>query len=121
MKRYLLIIAGSICLVLGAIGAFIPIFPTTPFVLLAAFCFMKGSPALYHRILKIPWLGGFIRQYTESDTLSMRARIEAIAILWIGLVISMVVVGNQTMIWVLILIGIAVTIHLLTIKRKVRS
>ena len=120
MKRVLLVVVGSICLTLGIIGAFFPIMPTTPFVMLAAFCFLKSSPELYERVKTIPWLGGFIAQYMETDSMTTRARLEAIAILWVGLIISALLIRSQTMYVVFALIGIAVTIHLWTIRRKPR-
>jgi len=121
MKRMLLIIVGFICLALGIIGAFFPVMPTTPFVLLAAFCFLKSSPELYERVKTIPWLGDFIAQYMETDSMTTRARLEAIAILWVGLILSALLIRNQTMYVIFALIGIAVTIHLWTIRRTPRT
>lgn len=56
MKRILLLTAGSICLLLGGIGVFLPLLPTTPFVLLAAICFSYSNDKAYQWLLKKPYL-----------------------------------------------------------------
>jgi uncharacterized membrane protein YbaN (DUF454 family) len=121
MRKTLLLTLGFICLALGVIGAFLPVMPTTPFVLLAAFLFTKSSPGMYERIKRIPWLGKFIVQYTEAEVISTAARLEAIAILWVGLAISSVVANTAWVTGMLLAIGVAVTIHLLMIRRTPRQ
>ncbi|WP_297450028.1 YbaN family protein [uncultured Alistipes sp.] len=57
MKNHLLKIAGGLCVVLGFIGPFVPLLPTTPFLLPAAYCFSKSDPALRRRLIRKPSVG----------------------------------------------------------------
>ncbi len=52
MKNHLLKIAGGLCVALGFIGAFVPLLPTMPFLLPAAYCFSKSDPALRRRLFE---------------------------------------------------------------------
>ena len=66
LKKYLWILGGTVCVALGILGIFLPILPTTPFLLLAAYCYTRGSARLYNRLLNRSWLGGYIRNYREG-------------------------------------------------------
>ncbi|MCL2818231.1 MAG: YbaN family protein [Actinomycetia bacterium] len=116
MRKYLFIAAGFIFLLIGVIGAFLPVLPTTPFVLLAGLCFAKSSPALYERLKRMPKIGEFIRHYSDKTHVSTKTRVQTIIFLWAGLLISMWFIKNTIINVILALIGIAVTIHLVTIK-----
>jgi len=63
MHKHLLVIGGSISLGLGILGIFFPVLPTTPFLLLAAFCYGRGSTRFYHWLVDRSWVGGYIRDY----------------------------------------------------------
>ena len=66
LKKNLLIAAGTLCVVLGVIGMFIPVLPTTPFLLLAAVCYGRSSKRFYHWLLTNRWFGEYIRNYREG-------------------------------------------------------
>ena len=70
MKKYLLIIVGCISLGLGVIGMFLPVLPTTPFLLLSAGCFLRSSKSLYDWLLNHKHLGGYIRDFIEHKAIS---------------------------------------------------
>ncbi len=76
--RRVLIVLGSIFVALGAIGVFLPVMPTTPFLLLAAACYARASPAFYNRLLNSPGFGPLIREYRESGSIPVRAKILAV-------------------------------------------
>lgn len=73
-KNWLLITAGWISLILGIIGAFLPILPTTPLVILAAFLFSKGSTRLHGWLLAQPYLGAMIVDWERNGVIRPRAK-----------------------------------------------
>ncbi|MDH5230694.1 MAG: YbaN family protein [Gammaproteobacteria bacterium] len=76
--RLLLIIVGSIAVVLGFIGIFVPGLPTVPFLLLAAACYARSSQRFYHWLLNNRPLGPIICQWRENQTISRRNKTWAI-------------------------------------------
>ncbi len=66
----LLIIAGFVSIILGIVGIVVPLLPTTPFILLAGFCFARSSPRWHRWLLAHPFLGSYIKAYTEKRGLS---------------------------------------------------
>ncbi|MBK24951.1 MAG: hypothetical protein CME70_13210 [Halobacteriovorax sp.] len=61
--KALWIFLGILCLIAGFIGVFLPLLPTTPFALLAAFCFSKGSDTLYEWLLSSKLFGPLIKDW----------------------------------------------------------
>lgn len=88
--RGLLIAAGSIALVLGAIGVFTPLLPTTPFVLLAAACFARASPRLHQRLLANRTFGPMIYEWEKHRSIPFRTKITAIALMSTTLAASII-------------------------------
>ncbi len=72
-------LAGFLSLGLGFIGLFLPLLPTVPFMLLAAFCFARGSPTWEARILADPRFGPHIRAWREHGSISRRGKLAAVA------------------------------------------
>ena len=102
--RIFYIILGSIAVLLGAIGVFVPGLPTTPFVLLASWCFYKSSPRLQAWLLQ-SFLGKYIRDYKEKGGLTMRKRLYIIALMATMVSISILFfIPNRT---IDIIVGIA--------------
>jgi len=73
-KQWLWLAAGSISLALGIIGVVLPIMPTVPFVLLAAYCFANGSKHWERWLLKQPHLGPMVRDWRENRALPLRIK-----------------------------------------------
>jgi|GEM_PF-512699 len=117
MRKIIYMILGFFFLILGAIGVLLPVLPTTPFVLLAGFFFVKSSPALYERLKHIPWVGEFISYYSEKTYVSRRTRIQTVIFLWVGLFFSMYVVGNTLVSVILVVIGVVVTAHIFLLPK----
>jgi len=88
--RGLLIAAGSIALVLGAIGIFTPLLPTTPFVLLAAACFARASPRLHQRLLANRTFGPMIYEWEKHRSIPFRTKITAIVLMSTTLAASII-------------------------------
>ena len=68
---------GALSLALGALGLFLPVLPTTPFVLLAAFFFSKGSPRLHAALLADPLFGPIVRDWEERGAVRPGAKVTA--------------------------------------------
>lgn len=115
-KRILLITIGCIFVVLGGIGIVLPVLPTTPFVLVASACFAASSPELYDKLVSSKYFGEFIRNYREKSGISNKTRISALVFLWITLILSAIFSGKLLVRAILLIVGICVSIHLLTIK-----
>ena len=77
MKRAAWIMFGLMALALGALGAFLPLLPTVPFVILAAFCFARGSPALERRLVEHRTFGPHIAAWRERGAISRRGKTAA--------------------------------------------
>jgi uncharacterized protein len=77
MKRQLYLAAGGTAAALGVIGIFLPIMPTVPFLILAAFCFARSSPALEAKIMNHPIYGPPIRHWRENGAISRRGKLAA--------------------------------------------
>ena len=117
LSRWLLIIAGTFFLGLGIIGIFLPLLPTTPFLLLAAACYARSSKRFYNWLLKNRWFGNYIKNYREGKGVSLEVKILSISFLWIAIGYSAIFVLRILLgRIILILIAIGVTIHILSIK-----
>ncbi len=84
----LLIVIGSISVVLGVVGIFLPLLPTTPFLLLSAACFVRSSPKFYQWLIKHPKLGGYILHYLNGEGIPKRAKWLTIAMIWSTISVS---------------------------------
>jgi uncharacterized membrane protein YbaN (DUF454 family) len=113
MKRYLLLTGGSVSLGLGVVGIFLPILPTTPLLLLAAYCFMRSSKKLHSWLINHPVLGLYIREYLEHRAISRPTKIWGITVLWLSLGVSIYLVPVQLLKPLLTIVGILVSIHIL--------
>ena len=117
MKKIIYIVLGSLLVVLGTIGIFVPLLPTTIFLILASYFFMKGSPKLNDKLLSNKYLGKYIKDYKENKGLSRKSKISSITFLWLSIFISMYFVRDNAIILVLLLlIAIGVTIHIVSLK-----
>ena len=118
IKNIVLIITGYLFLTLGAVGIFIPVLPTTPFILAAAFCFSAASPKIYSRIKNNSFFGPYIENYKNKQGVKMPLKISSVVFVWIGLIISMAVIQTVWVYILLSIIGVAVTVHILMIRTK---
>ncbi|MCK5625774.1 YbaN family protein [Candidatus Bathyarchaeota archaeon] len=86
--RALWFMAGTISLVLGAIGIVLPILPTTPFLLASAACYYKSSSRMHNWLLNNKWFGEYIRNYQEGKGIPLKTKITALTVLWVTIGVS---------------------------------
>jgi uncharacterized membrane protein YbaN (DUF454 family) len=117
MKRRGFVIAGTISLLLGIIGIIIPVLPTTPFLLLAAICYMKGSKRLYNALLNNRFFGTYIRNYLEGKGMPRRMKIWTLALLWLAIFCTAFCVTDSPIVRIILaVVLVAVTVHIFMIK-----
>lgn len=106
-----------VCVFLGVLGVFLPLLPTTPFLLLAAYLFSRSSERFYNWLMNHRIVGNYIRNYREKKGISLKVKISSLSLLWVTILYSaFFVVG---LLWVkilLLLIAAAVSIHILSFK-----
>lgn len=105
MVRPLYLATGITSVGLGIVGAFLPIIPTVPFLLLAAFCFARSNPAWEQRLLDHPQYGPSLRDWRTRRAISRRAKIAAVVAMSAGVGFTWLTVG-----WPWVSISIAVLV-----------
>ena len=121
--RVFLIIVGSLSLVLGIVGIFVPMLPTTPFLLLSAAAWVKASPKLYKWLMNHKLFGEYIRNYREHRAIPLRAKIISVSLLWLTIGYCIFAVVDEWW-WaqvLLAIVAIAVSWHILSFKTLKKS
>ncbi len=116
-QRLLFIAAGTVSLGLGVLGIPLPLLPTTPFLLLSAYCYARSSRRFYYWLINHRVLGKHIKNYWEHRGITMRVKTGAISFLWISMTLTAIFAMQSN--WMrLVLLGVAigVTIHIAAIK-----
>lgn len=116
MKIILLTVSGFIFLGLGAIGLLLPLWPTTPFVLVSATCF-SSTPKIKSRIMKVPFFREHIENYKHRTGLSKKTVCISMFWLWGMLLLSMIAVRSELVSLLLLIVGAMVTFHILWMSK----
>jgi len=115
--KWLLVVLGTLCVVLAVLGVFLPVLPTAPLLLLAAMCYGHSSGKFYHWLITNRWFGDSIRNYREGRGISRKQKVLTLSLLWLTIGTTAVFfVSRGWLRWVLVVIAVGVTIHLLRIK-----
>lgn len=113
--RVLLISLSALFLLVGFIGLFLPLLPTTPFVLLAAACYARSSVPFYNWLMNHRWFGRALRQWVEHRSISKKSKVLALTLLWATMLPTLVWVVPLMAVKILLAgIGLAVSLFLLT-------
>ena len=117
LKKGILIVLGSVALGVGILGIFLPLLPTTVFLLMAAACYARSSERLYQWLLNHKWFGVYIRNWREYRAVSRRHKIYTISLLWITLILSALLATDRLLVRLILLgIGIGVSTFILRLK-----
>ena len=117
MRRVALAAVGWLCVVLGLIGLLLPLVPTTPFLLLAAACFLRSSPAMHARLLAHPRFGPYLEQWRRDHSVPPAAKRRAYLLVVMGFAVSMALVQG----WLLRLILVLFNLGLLFFLSRLRT
>ena len=112
--KYILAFLGSLSLALGILGIFLPVLPTTPFLLLAAALYVRSSERLYNWLMQHRHLGPYIKNFRENKAIPLRVKIVSVSLVWVTLLYCAVFVAKEWwMSLVFVTIATAVSIHIL--------
>lgn len=119
--RWSLLVAGTLSLGLGGIGIFVPLLPTTPFLLLSAACYTRGSQRFYCWLMNNRLFGAYLLSYREGRGLPIRARAFTVALLWLTIGLSgLLFVEGFWMRALLFTVAALVTVHVALLRPKRR-
>jgi uncharacterized membrane protein YbaN (DUF454 family) len=117
LRQTLLITGGTIALGAAIVGIFVPILPTTPFLLLAAACYLRSSNRLYARLMNSRVFGSYVRDYYERKSMRRRAKTVTLILLWVTIVLSAYLSGfNPLVSGILLVVAAGVTIHIALLR-----
>ena len=85
LTRAMFVALGTFFVILGIVGIFVPLLPTTPFLLLASACYLRGSRRMHDWLLSHGRLGAYIRAYEEGRGIPLRAKVVALTMMWASL------------------------------------
>jgi uncharacterized protein len=117
LTRLLLISGGTASVILGVIGIVLPVLPTTPFLLLAVFCYARSSERFHRWLLNHRWLGPYIASYRSGRGLSNRQFIWTIVPLWLSIALGSIIVPLWWHRAILLACATGVTIYLSSRRR----
>ncbi len=116
MKKGLLIFSGSLFTLLGLVGVFVPVLPTTPFLLLASVCYAKSSEKLNNWLINHRIFGAYIGSYMKYRAVRKDMKTRAVLFLWGSLVLSALVVQKIHVAGILFVVGVGVTAYILSLR-----
>ena len=105
LTRVAFIALGSLCVGLAVLGIFLPVLPTTPFLLLAAGLYARGSTRFHHWLVDHERLGPYVRDYRAGRGIPRRTKIVGLSWMWLALATSAVIVGSLPLATLLLAIG----------------
>lgn len=117
--RYAYLVSGFLLVAIGVIGIFLPILPTTIFLILASACFVKSSPKANEWLRNNKYLGPYLKNYQDGTGLTIRSKIFTLLFLWSSILFSAYYFTEEFYIRIILLaIAVGVSIHIITIKTK---
>lgn len=118
IKQKLMIVLGWFFVLLGAIGAVLPLMPTTIFLILALGIFSKSSPRFHKMLLENRWFGSGLRQWEETKTISRQSKNKATIVIFISFGVSIAILNNRIELQIMLVI---IALVLLAIIWKIKE
>lgn len=120
MRRYVLLALAALFFVLAVLGAFLPVLPATPFLLLTSWCLVRASPRLNEKLRRSPLFGPLLRDWEAYHGVRLHVKVTALSVLALAVTGSLVF-GNLTtwlrvVLVVLAAVGAAVILRLRTVR-----
>ncbi len=117
LRKAILIFAGTVCVGLGVLGMFLPLMPTTVFLLMAAYCYSRSSDRFHNWLLTNRLCGKYISNYKSKRGMTLRQKASTLITLWASIGLSIWLLGGRFWVSVIVAaIAVAVTVHILWIK-----
>lgn len=117
IRKAVLIFAGTVCVGLGVLGMFLPLMPTTVFLLMAAYCYSRSSDRFHSWLLNNRLCGSYIRNYKSGRGMTARQKVTSLATLWISIGVSIWLLSGRFWPTVIVAaVAVAVTVHILWLK-----
>lgn len=114
--KILLNLIGVIAVVLAILGIFLPLLPTTPFLLLASACFVRGSERLHRWLRNNRLFGEYLRNIEDKKGIPLKGKIITLVLLWGSLAYSIYLLRPLLLKGMLVALGISVSILILRMK-----
>ena len=122
IKRLLFVTLGTLFLGVGIVGIFVPILPTTPFLLLATSFYARGSDRFHRWLLNNRILGSYIRHYIDGKGMPLKVKLFTITLLWIAISATVAFAIDDLVVRVvLVLVAIGVSVHIALISSDIKS
>ena len=116
-RRIFLLCLGFVTLSLGILGIFLPLLPTTVFLLISAWCWMRSSHRFYLWLIGNRWFGSYIRNYREKRGITVRQKVLTLLLLWLGIGYTALIIVTEIWLKILLLaVAVGVTTHILLLK-----
>lgn len=110
--RFVLVACGTLCVALGVVGMFLPLMPTTVFLLMAAWCYARSSDRFYQKLVNHRILGVYIRHSRNGGGMPRRAKLITLMLLWVSIGATMIWTAHTWWLRLLLLaIAAGVTVH----------
>jgi len=117
VRKALLIFLGTVCVGLGVLGMFLPLMPTTVFLLMAAYCYSRSSERFHNWLINNRLCGQYIQNYRSGKGITVRQKATTIASLWASIGFSIWFIGGTFWLTLLLAaVAIGVTLHLVLLK-----
>lgn len=116
IRKAFLIFVGTVCVALGVLGMFLPLLPTTVFLLMGAYCYSRSSERFHNWLLTNRLCGSYISNYRSGRGITLRQKTSTVLTLWASIGFSMWFVGGFWIDLLLLLVAIGVTLHIVLLK-----
>ena len=118
--KIVLTVIGIVAIALGVIGIFVPLLPTTPFLLLAAACFARSSKGMHDWLMNHRLFGDYLRNYEQGRGIPVRAKLLALVMMWSSLAYAAWRYESTWLRVLIVIVGAGVSIYLLRLPNYVK-